>query len=244
MPVTKTTFTFILLFTALLAPPLPAENDAAPGVLLELFTSQSCYSCPPAEALLRERYADRDDVVALEYHVDYWNDLVYGLAGAWVDPFSDPDYTRRQRNYNLNLRRTGSVYTPQMIVQGQHQGGGAQRGRIDSFIEQEKARAPALRFHFDGAPDSGLTARLEGALNGSEELHYAVYWREKTTAIPAGENKGKELINRNIVKAVGSSRASRRYLNLPKINTAEEGCAVWVQRRQTGAVIAAAHCPS
>ncbi len=65
-----------------------AKADGGPTVV-ELFTSQSCYSCPPAEAFLGE-LAGRDGILALEFHVDYWNSLIYGAAGKWADPFSRP----------------------------------------------------------------------------------------------------------------------------------------------------------
>lgn len=222
---------------------LIAEAPAKPVILLELFTSQGCYSCPPAEALVRDIYAGRQDVVPLEFHVDYWNDLIYGLAGSWEDPFSSPDYTARQVAYNLKLRRTRGVYTPQMVVQGRHQGSGARQGRIEAFIETEAARESPLSFYFDGAAENGLTARLEGNLNGSEDFYYAVYWLKKTTEIPSGENKGKTLASRNIVKEIGRRDATRRRLSLPPVNTKTEGCVVWAQRQQTGAVLAAARCP-
>ncbi|MGZ0189584.1 MAG: DUF1223 domain-containing protein, partial [Alphaproteobacteria bacterium] len=73
----------------------PAMADPAAPVAVELFTSQGCYSCPPAEAYLGE-LAKRKDVVALEWHVDYWDKLVYGSAGQWKAPFSSPAATRRQ----------------------------------------------------------------------------------------------------------------------------------------------------
>ena len=66
------------------------EAPAPPVVLLELFTSQGCYSCPPAEKLVREYYTERAGVVPLEFHVDYWDELVYGSAGSWKDPFFQP----------------------------------------------------------------------------------------------------------------------------------------------------------
>jgi hypothetical protein len=79
--------------------------------VIELFTSQSCYSCPPAEKLLGE-LAQRSDIIALEHHVDYWDDLVYGSAGRWKDVFSSPESTDRQRRYNQSVEERGYSYTP------------------------------------------------------------------------------------------------------------------------------------
>ena len=97
-----------------------AAAEEVPTVV-ELFTSQGCYSCPPAEAFLGE-LAKRSDVVALEFHVDYWDDLVYGSAGQWKDPFSDPAYTRRQQVYARGIPG-GRVYTPQIVVDGRLEDG-------------------------------------------------------------------------------------------------------------------------
>ena len=95
----------------------PASAQNSPPVVVELFTSQGCYSCPPAEAYLAE-LAERTDIVALEFHVDYWDSLTYMWHGQWKDPFSSPQYTARQRDYNVAIRDQSGVYTPQMIIDG------------------------------------------------------------------------------------------------------------------------------
>ena len=89
---------------------LKAESPQTKPVVVELFTSQGCYSCPPAEAYLGE-LSKNPNIVALEFHVDYWDDLVYGAAGKWKDVFSKPEFTTRQRIYAGNLP-DGQVYTP------------------------------------------------------------------------------------------------------------------------------------
>ena len=225
------------------AAPLAVAADKADGrVLLELFTSQGCYSCPPAEALLRDKYANDPRVVALEFHVDYWDDLVYGAAGVWADPFSSREYTERQTAYNQNIRKTRGVFTPQIIAHGQKQSAGAQEARIDSFVA-EFLRAPQTHsLSFLGSAKTGWEARLQGPLQGDERLYYAVFWREKTTAIPSGENKGKTLTSRNVVKTMQSVAANSRVLRAPPIDEKTEGCAVWTQKPH-GAVLVAALCP-
>src|SRR5713226_4937131 len=87
---------------------LPARADQRP-LVVELFTSQGCSSCPPADALLGE-LARRGDVVALGFHISYWDSL------GWKDPFSSPQSTERQRAYARSFE--GQVYTPQLIVDG------------------------------------------------------------------------------------------------------------------------------
>ena len=100
---------FALIAALVLAPFIGdagAEDRAGRPIVVELFTSQSCYSCPPAEAYLGE-LAKRDDIIALEHHVDYWDQLVYGSAGRWKDTFSSPEATERQQRYNRRIY-TGS----------------------------------------------------------------------------------------------------------------------------------------
>ena len=101
-----------LLLTAVFMAPLRAEDPSRPPkpVVLELFTSQGCSSCPPADELLTE-LGKHDDVIALAFHVDYWNHL------GWRDPFSSRSWSRRQERYAAALFR-GRVYTPQIVVDG------------------------------------------------------------------------------------------------------------------------------
>ena len=92
--------------------PATAQATTAP-VLLELFTSEGCSSCPPADALLKQlddaSRLDNVEIIAIEEHVDYWN------RQGWTDPFSSPDWTRRQERYSEVFRRDG-IYTPQLVV--------------------------------------------------------------------------------------------------------------------------------
>ena len=93
-----------------LAASLPLRPQAETKAVIELFTSQGCSSCPPADAMLGE-YADRDDVLALSCNVDYWDYL------GWKDTLASPDNTERQRDY-APARGDGQVYTPQLVVNG------------------------------------------------------------------------------------------------------------------------------
>ena len=145
------------------------EGELAPPVaLVELFTSQGCYSCPPADKVLAEEFAVRDDVAALELHVDYWDDLVYG-GSVWADPYSDRDYTRRQTDYNIKIRDTRTVYTPQAVIHGHKQAAGTQSSRIAAAVEESLQTAPATRFRFLSAKsesdsESERRVRLEGPI--------------------------------------------------------------------------------
>src|ERR1041384_1895274 len=102
----------IALLVSVLSPVATADEAtrAEAPVVVELFTSQGCNSCPPADALLGE-LAQRPDLVALAFHVDYWNYI------GWQDPFSSPEATKRQRDYAQSLGLS-SVYTPEMVIDG------------------------------------------------------------------------------------------------------------------------------
>ena len=233
---------FLLLFanTAAAADSL----DGEPVVLLELFTSQGCYSCPPAEKLLEEEYARRDGVLPLEMHVDYWDELIYGSAGSWKDPFSQHKFTRRQGDYNRRIRNTNSMFTPQMIIHGKQSAGGTQQHQIDAAIAKvQQADNSGAHWKFDGGAKDGWQAQVRGAMQPGAELVYAVFRRQTTTEVPSGENKGKTLINTNVVLVLEKRQLSAgRRLSLPPLKLGED-CAVWAQGGSGGRVFAAARCP-
>jgi len=111
--------------------------SAHADVVLELFTSHGCSSCPPAEALLIEMQAKHESLIALEYHVDYWNSLVHGNAGNFVDPFSQPGFSKRQRGYDAKpLKGRRGVYTPQAVVNGRYAMVGSNRTHVGAALKK------------------------------------------------------------------------------------------------------------
>src|SRR5690242_20233995 len=114
-------------------------GERAVPVVVELFTSQGCNSCPPADAYLGE-LAKRPDVLALSLHVDYWDYI------GWKDPFAHHAFTLRQREYSRALSQR-YVYTPQMVINGDLQGVGSERRTIEALIAraEKEQKAPASR---------------------------------------------------------------------------------------------------
>jgi len=168
----------------------PAAAQTRPSVV-ELFTSQGCSSCPPADALLGE-VARRNDIIALGFHIDYWDNL------GWKDPFSTPQSTERQRRY---ARQFGTpVYTPQLVVDGAREMVGSHRDAVLAAIRDVKPDAIA--------PVSFIADRHAvtiGAAIGSEragQVWLVHFVQKRRTQIGAGENARRTLDDTNGVEAL------------------------------------------
>ncbi|MGD9800926.1 MAG: DUF1223 domain-containing protein [Parvularculaceae bacterium] len=214
--------------------------DAAPtAVVVELFTSQSCSSCPPAEAALKE-IAERDDVVALEWHVDYWNDIAVGADGRWRDPFSSTANTDRQRVYNRSLRNRASVYTPQAVIQGASETVGSRAGEVTRLIEGAERKAAAA-ISITGSPDGRLSASVSGPEGA--KIRLVRFTKSADTRVRGGENAGLHLDEVNVVTsfetlANAGDAPKRLTFDSP---AADEGCAILVEN-EGGPVHAARYC--
>ncbi|MGU9951701.1 MAG: DUF1223 domain-containing protein [Gammaproteobacteria bacterium WSBS_2016_MAG_OTU1] len=219
-----------------------ASQLAKPVALVELFTSQGCYSCPAADDVLTNYFAPREDVAALELHVDYWDDLVYG-GSVWADPFSNAQYTRRQTDYNIKIRDTRTIYTPQTVIHGQRQASGTQKDRIELAVRESLQAEPDVRFRFlsDNNGKQGVV-KLEGPIQPGAQLFYATFWKHRSTDVTAGENKNKTMINTNVVTDLQQLSYNGRQVNIPAIDEGQ-GCAIWLQLGRAGRVLSAARCP-
>ena len=175
--------------------PVPAPAQGGP-VVVELFTSQGCSSCPPADALLSE-LTGRPDVLPLALHVDYWDYI------GWKDEFAMPGHAQRQKGYAQAAGRK-MVYTPQMIVMGQEDVVGAKAMKLADLIARHKARAPLVTLKATRGGDR-LTVALElpeGAApppGGPFDIHLVRYTPERHARITRGENAGRALDYSNIV---------------------------------------------
>ena len=222
-----------------------AQAEEGPAVV-ELFTSQGCYSCPPAEAFLGE-LVEREDLVALEFHVDYWDDLVYGSAGRWKDVFSSPRYTRRQQDYARRMAST-RVYTPQMVVNGREAVVGSRRGDVFDAIEntQRQGRNSAS-LTLTKAEGESFSLMLDGETAGPAELWLVAFDLAHVTQVRAGENKGKALANHHVVTEITQlARWEGGPLQLDvesPVDGANRGCAILVQEARQGPILAARYCP-
>ena len=162
---------------------------------VELFTSQGCNSCPPADAFLG-KLAKRPDIVALSFHVDYWDYI------GWKDPFASRETTDRQRAYARVLKQR-YVYTPEMVVDGIGHDTGREPRLIEALLAKAKSissrrATPELSRSAGGPINIKLAAfALEG---GPADVTLAVYDRRNITPVASGENQGRKLENFNIVR--------------------------------------------
>lgn len=193
------------------APAAPQPPPTAPGrapILIELFTSEGCSSCPSADTLLAQLAAagevEDTPVIALELHVDYWNYL------GWRDPFSDAAHSRRQGQYVEWLRGRGP-YTPQLVVAGRYDvlGSDATKARA-AILQAADATAAAPRIALQLSPDgTRLRAQVRDLPRQPVALYAAVTESGLQTQVPRGENSGRTLRHGPIVRwlsAVGHSR--------------------------------------
>jgi hypothetical protein len=204
------------LFLGLGLAAMPASADPRP-VVVELFTSQGCSSCPPADALLGE-LARRGDVVALGFHISYWDSL------GWKDPLSNQGSTDRQKAYARSF--DSRVYTPQMVVDGTSEMIGSDRAAVLAALGAARPEAIAT---VSFAADRRSVAI--GAGDGKGEALLVRFVKHRTTDVAAGENAGRVLRDANGVRELTTLGAwDGPALSFPiEPPGADEGLAVLVQ---------------
>jgi len=226
--------------------PLVNPSDEPVPVIVELFTSEGCSSCPSAERnlefLAREQPVPEVEIIPLELHVDYWDRL------GWKDPFSSAIFSSRQEYYGERFK-LGSVYTPQFVIDGAFQASGNDSGAAAKFIMQASK-----------GPKASVTTVVEGERlrigienmpkHETSSVFVAVYEDGLSRDVSAGENSGRTLRHNSVVRrltAIGSIAADKSDFSAeyvltldPGWNTRTLGCVVFIQenasRRILGAV--------
>lgn len=200
-----------------------------PVSVVELFTSQGCSSCPPADRILGE-YAKRPDVLALSYHVDYWNYL------GWADTFSKARFTERQQRYAVSFQRRG-VYTPQAVINGQDHAVGSRRDDMDNMMaaHRELGASPAIPLVATRS-DNDVRVQAQATGGAKEATLWIVYFdKEKTVKILRGENRGKTITYHNVVRdmsMLGMMKQGKLDVTLPLDELKRRGaqaCAILLQ---------------
>jgi hypothetical protein len=230
----------LLLAGASLLAGSSAVADPPVGPLsIELFTSQGCSSCPPADLQLG-KLARRPDIVALSFHVDYWDYI------GWKDRFASKETTARQRAYARTLKQR-YVYTPEMVVDGRSHEPGTSVGPIEGLLAEARRQSPKrMTPELTRTGDGALTISLAaGTLaGGSADVTVFAYDRRHSTPVHKGENDGRMLENFNVVRRfeiVGSWDCSEQRWTVPSDRfQPDQGIAVLVQRADHGPVLGAA----
>lgn len=210
--------------------------------LVELYTSEGCSSCPPADKLIAkiaQEYKDKE-VYILAYHVDYWNYL------GWKDVFSSPQYSARQREYAAYLKSPDGVYTPQAIVNGKTEFIGSEEGKMQAAIKQALAKPSATSLILNAPKITGNKATINYkvvAASGNSLLQLAVIKNHSETQVKAGENNGRNLPHINIVQKfstmVLNSDTGTAGINLPEgFNTKDWTIIAFIQNSHTGEITA------
>ena len=232
-----------------------AQSGARTAVLVELYTSEGCDSCPPADkwlsSLQSQGYAP-DKVVPLALHVDYWDYI------GWKDPYAKREFATRQRRL-ADLKRAKIVYTPQVVMQGQDFRRWASRDFADA-VEKMNSQAPRAKIGLTlnaigrTSADVTLTVELLASAERKEAAVYLAAFENKLTSqVSAGENRGKTLPHDFVVREwVGpiefgpdAKVTEKRSLPLlPNANPKQSGVAAFVQNRSTGDVLQALMLPA
>ena len=232
-----------------------AQSGPRTAVLVELYTSEGCDSCPPADrwlSSLQSQGFTPDKVVPLALHVDYWDYI------GWKDPYAKREFATRQRRA-ADLKRAKIIYTPQVLLQGQdfrHWGTADFAGAVAKANSQPPRANLSLVLETMGkaSVDVTLSAELLAAAEKKDVAVYLAAFENKLVSqVAAGENKGKALPHDYVVRewigpiefGAGLTVAEKRTLPLlPNANPKQSGVAAFVQNRSTGEVLQALMLPA
>ena len=185
---------FVLFLSLCLTVGITAARAGERPVLVELFTSEGCSSCPPADALLAE-LASRSDLVALSFHIDYWDRL------GWKDPFSSREATQRQEHY-ATLLDLATVYTPQIVVDGRWQSVGSDRADVEHALDLARRHRQEVPVTLALDHDQAQIKLGPGSDAAAASVLLIGFDRRHVTAVKRGENGGRTLTHVDVVRGV------------------------------------------
>lgn len=229
-------FKYLLLIIFFYSAQLNSQENKS-FVLLELFTSQGCSSCPPADELLIEltnKKSTQGEVYALSFHVDYWNYL------GWKDPFSHSKFSKRQREYSEDIGC--NIYTPQIIINGNKDVVGSKRGEVlkklkGSFIFSQRDLKIDLVL-IEDKNELEIIFNSE-TLQPNEKFHVAIVESDISTQVRRGENHGKKLKHNNVVRIFKSTTEKELSLQLTKtLNHNKTQVIAFIQNQKTNEILA------
>lgn len=231
----------LLVWLSIAALPV-AANAGQKGqsglTVVELYTSQGCSSCPPADFLLGQ-LARQSGILALSFHVDYWDYI------GWKDPYGSAANTRRQRAYEKTFNRS-YVYTPQMVVGGMLEVTGSDTGAVQDGIRRAGL---ALNIPISLVRDDfgNLKIAVSGSANPVQSaIWLALFDLTTETRVRRGENRGRTIINHNVVRKfekIGEWIGRPKTLTVAAAELKQHkgrGCAVFLQNESKGPILGAA----
>lgn len=213
-----------------------------PIIVVELFTSEGCSSCPPADRLLSEIIKKESSdvaILALSFHVDYWDYI------GWRDPYAASKFTSRQRGY-ARVFQNNSIYTPQMVVNGKHEFVGSSRSDWNTAYEKEKGFVPKTILKLTSVSLNKKELQFAVSSQAIERsiVNVAVVERELSQEVTRGENRGRMLSHDNVVRAFDSrqfdGRSNQFVLTLPSdLDISNASLIVYSQDQSTWQITAA-----
>ena len=216
--------------------------DSKGFAVVELFTSEGCSSCPPADAVVAKIQKESDDkpIYILAFHVDYWNRL------GWKDVFSSADYSRRQNQY-ADWLKTSEVYTPQIVVNGKTEFVGSEEGTLRNAIKANLQKDAAAEIMLSNIKVDGNKASLSYQITGNTGntvLLVAVVQKSAQTKVERGENAGHTLSHVQIVRSLQSlnlkGSGGTESISLPTgFDAKGSELIAFLQNTSTGAIIGA-----
>jgi hypothetical protein len=235
---TRILFASAALVSSLIVAPLNATAEMP--VVVELFTSQGCSNCPPADAFLTE-LAKRDDVIALSYPITYWDHL------GWADTLARPEHSERQRGYNRTLGKD-MVYTPEMVIDGATHEVGSRKDIVAAKIEQARSSRSGHGAAIAVTKTNGriiLDIPTAPAAAQACTVWFVPFIAEETVAIGNGENKGRTVTYTNVARVpryLGTWNGEEKSIALELSSEFQEafsGFALLIQDAETGPIRAA-----
>jgi hypothetical protein len=212
-------------------------SESSPFVVAELFTSQGCSSCPPADEILRG-LAQKENIFPLSFHVTYWNRL------GWKDSFSQKVFDERQYEYGSRFALNG-VYTPQVVINGEAEMVGSHGQKIQKMINENLGKVSPFFISLEKEiMDKSLIINYK--INKSAknyDFNIALVESGISTKIQRGENEGRTLKHDNVVryfKTIKMTENTEGVVELPLLLTEKQSVIVYVQERNLGAILAAA----
>lgn len=229
----------ILLSLSLGVAPQASAQDQL--TVVELFTSQGCPACPRADKLLGELTA-REDILALSFHVDYWD--YYG----WADPFAREVYSQRQQRY-LNQRGVPYVYTPQIVVDGLWQASGNKPAEVlENIRAAQQEAAGRVTVRLERISNEQIRIRIpetDARYRGEAEIMLVRFDEKHVTEVTRGENRGKTIVNHHVVRLIRpvarwNGEAVDVVMSLQELDGADPAyCAILVQEHGQGRILGA-----